>query len=152
MKLFDVVDNEIHAEYTGMYENAEEASKHYAPNIVFVDAPNWVFPGFGFDPSRSGDDRFIEPTSDSPGWVYYGNGTFWNPEQTRISERRDKHAETTNDTMQALRKIREGDNSIDWELWLKTLDDYNVAIEKTKNQKDYPLKVVYPEYPTKPTK
>lgn len=149
MKLFDVVDNEIHAEYTGMYENAEEASKHYAPNIVFVDAPNWVFPGFGFDPSKNGDDRFIEPTTDTPGWVYDGNGTFWNPEQTRINERRDKHAETTNDTMQALRKIREGDTSYDWSAWLDRLDAYNVAIEKTKEQEGYPLKVIYPKYPSR---
>lgn len=152
MKLFDVVYGEIHTEYTGEYANAEEASKHFAPDIVFVDAPDWVFPGFGFDPSRSGDDRFIEPTTDTPGWVYDGHGTFWNPEQTRINERRDLHAATTNDTLQALRKIREGDTSIDWESWLKTLDDYNVAIEETKNQRDYPLKVIYPEYPKKPTK
>ena len=73
-------------------------------------------------------------------------------EAERAMERKNRHAETTNDTMQALRKIREGDTTIDWKSWLKTLDDYNVAIEETKNQKDYPLKVIYPEYPKKPTK
>ena len=53
--------------------------------------------------------------------------------------------------MQAYRKLREGDKTIDWQAWLDTLDTYNVAIEKTKEQEGYPLKVTYPEYPTKPT-
>lgn len=150
MKIFDIVNNEVHAEYTGQYADAAEASSHYAPTIRFVDAPDWVFPGFGFDDSREGDARFVEPTTDTPGWVYDGHGTFWNPEATRASEREQKHAETTNDTMQALRKLREGDTSIDWQAWLDALDAYNLAIEETKNQADYPLKVTYPEYPKKP--
>ena len=150
MKVFEIVNGVCFKEYPE-YSSASEASKNYAPNIQFVDAPDNVWTGYGFDPTKAGDSRFIRPEL-SDGWVYDENGNPWNPEEQRAVERIGKHSETTNDTMQALRKIREGDTSIDWELWLKTLDDYNVAIEKTKNQKDYPLKVVYPEYPTKPTK
>lgn len=68
----------------------------------------------------------------------------------RDIERSGLHAETTNDTMQALRKLREGDTSTDWQAWLDALDAYNLAIEETKNQEGYPLKVTYPEYPKKP--
>lgn len=75
------------------------------------------------------------------------SGTWTDP--LRSVERRILHADTTDDTMQAFRKLREGDKTVDWQAWLDTLDAYNVAIEETKDQKGYPLKVVYPECPAK---
>ena len=72
-------------------------------------------------------------------------------EPLRSVERTILHSATTDDTMQAYRKLRQGDQTIDWQAWLDALDAYNVAIEKTKEQEGYPLKVTYPEYPTKPT-
>lgn len=77
------------------------------------------------------------------------SGTWTEP--LRSVERTILHSATTDDTMQAYRKLRQGDKTIDWQAWLDTLDAYNVAIEETQNQPDYPLKVTYPEYPTKPT-
>lgn len=72
-------------------------------------------------------------------------------EPLRSVERTILHSATTDDTMQAYRKLRQGDKTIDWQAWLDTLDAYNVAIEETKSQEGYPQKVTYPEYPTKPT-
>lgn len=77
------------------------------------------------------------------------SGTWTEP--LRSVERTNLHSATTDDTMQAYRKMRQGDKTMDWQAWLDTLDAYNVAIEETKNQEGYPLKVTYPEYPTKPT-
>ena len=77
------------------------------------------------------------------------SGTWTGP--LRSVERTILHSATTDDTMQAYRKLRQGDKTIDWQAWLDTLDAYNVAIEQTKEQEGYPLKVEYPEYPTKPT-
>lgn len=151
MKVFQILNGLCHREYPE-YKSAEEARRFFAPTIVFVDAPNWVWEGYGFDGSKSGDNRFIRPAL-SEGWTYdEETGLPRQYEAERAMERKNRHAETTNDTMQALRKIREGDNSIDWAKWLDMLDAYNLAIEETKNQKDYPLKVIYPEYPTRPTK
>lgn len=59
------------------------------------------------------------------------------------------HERSTNDTLQALRKIREGDTSYDWQGWLDKLDAYNKAVSDTKNQPTYPDKVEYPQYPTR---
>lgn len=59
------------------------------------------------------------------------------------------HTRTSDDTLQALRKIREGDTSYDWQAWLDKLDAYNKAVEDTKNQDTYPESVVYPEYPSR---
>lgn len=149
MKVMEILNNTVHREYPE-YESAEEARKHFAPNIVFVDAPDTVWEGYGFDPSKQGDARFIRPLLNE-GWEYDESGLPWNPEEHRSNERKMMHSETTDDTMQALRKIREGDTTIDWSAWLDTLDAYNVAIEETRNQPGYPNKVVYPEYPKKPT-
>lgn len=77
------------------------------------------------------------------------SGTWTEP--LRSVERTILHSATTDDTMQAYRKLRQGDKTIDWQAWLDTLDAYNVAIEETKNQESYPLTVSYPPYPTKPT-
>lgn len=115
-----------------------------------MDAPDNVWEGFGFDPGQIGDARFIRPELNE-GWVYDDNNHPWNPEAQREVERKQKHSATTDDTMQALRKLREGDTSIDWQAWLDALDAYNLAIEATKAQADYPLKVVYPDYPVRPT-
>lgn len=150
MKIVEIVDGKVHREYPELH-SLEEAYQTYAKTLTFVECPDNVFPGFGFDSSKQGADRFIRPILED-GWEYDEGGHPWNPEAHRFNERMTFHAETTNDTMQALRKIREGDTSIDWSKWLDMLDAYNVAIEETKNQKDYPLKVVYPDYPKKPTK
>lgn len=149
MKVVEVRNGIVQREYTE-YTTAEEARRHFAPNIEFADAPDTVWPGYGFDPGKRGDARFIRPLLNE-GWDYDENGQPWNPEEHRSNERRMLHSKTTNDTMQALRKIREGDTSIDWDSWLAALDAYNLAIEDTRHQEGYPNKVVYPEYPEKPS-
>ena len=149
MKVVEIVKNRVHKEYPE-YSDAREARSHFSPNIHFEDAPDYVWPGFGFDSSKMGDERFIRPLLNE-GWEYDEEGFPWNPEEHRSAERKRLHSETTDDTLQALRKIREGDTTIDWSAWLDTLDAYNVAIEETRNQPGYPNKVVYPEYPKKPT-
>ena len=148
-KIFEIVNDRVHKEYP-QYDTVSEAYDHYSRDLTFVEAPDNVWVGFGFDSSKVGDERFIRPEL-SEGWVYDEMNRPWNPEATRSSERKQLHSETTDDTMQAYRKLREGDKTIDWQAWLDALDAYNVAIEETKNQEGYPLDVSYPEYPTKPT-
>ena len=152
MKVFEIENGHLKC-WLRKFQNIEEARKYIAPSIEMVEAPDYVYTTWGYDPSKTGDARFIKPeTNQGDGWVYNEeNGSFWNPEAQRESERRRLHSETTDDTMQAYRKLRQGDKTIDWQAWLDTLDAYNVAIEETKNQEGYPLKVTYPEYPTKPT-
>lgn len=146
-KVFLIVDNHCQREYPE-YENAYDASKNFAPNMLFVDAPDYVWPGWGFDPDKEDDERFVRPELEE-GWIYDENGMPYNVEEERAQERKNFHQRTTNDTLMALRKIREGDKSYDWDGWLNKLDDYNLAIEETKNQPDYPLAVKYPKYPTR---
>lgn len=146
MKTVQISNDTVYKVYPE-YDSASEARKHYAPNIVFEDAPDDVFEGCIYK-----DGVFSRPELEE-GWGW--DDSSYPPYPYNVLDRRGEertrlHAETTNDTLQALRKIREGDTSIDWQAWLDRLDAYNVAVEKTKEQADYPLKVVYPEYPTKP--
>lgn len=151
MKVLEIVENRVARDYSSDYGSVEEAYRYFSTDIEFVEAPDFVFPGWGYDRAQKGDARFLKP-SVGVGLAYDdATGSVWNPEEVQSMERTRLHAETTNDTLQALRKIREGDTTIDWEAWLRALDDYNVAIEETRNQPGYPLKVEYPEYPKKPT-
>ena len=146
-KVFEIVNGRVHKEYPE-FDSSSEAYKVFSKMLLFVDAPDIVFEGFGYDETKEGDERFIRPEL-SEGWVYDENNIPWKPEDTRKTERVMLHSSSTNDTLQALRKLREGDTSYDWQGWLDKLDAYNVAIEKTKEQEGYPLKVIYPEYPTR---
>ena len=152
MKVFEIENGHLKC-WLRKFQSIEEARKYIAPSIEMVEAPDYVYTTWGYDPSKTGDARFIKPeTNQGDGWVYNEeNGSFWNPEAQRSTERRQRHIETTNDTLEALRKIRSGDTSIDWQAWLDALDEYNREISATKEQEGYPNQVVYPDYPVKPT-
>lgn len=150
MKVVEIVDNTVHKVYE-QYASLAEARQYYASNIHLEEAPDDVFEGWGFNPNVSGDARYAKPSL-LDGFEFDENGNIWHPERMRRDERKHLHSETSDDTLEALRKIREGDQTIDWSAWLDQLDAYNLAIEATKEQEGYPLKVKYPEYPVKPAK
>lgn len=134
----------FHENVTGLFGSIEEAIASYGEFI----AP---FKLIEYDGAEN-------PTY---GWRYL-DGVWYKPEQNgseydvkdgcfypHDEYRRILHERTSNDTLQAMRKIREGDKSYDWQAWLNKLDDYNLAIEKTQDQETYPNKVTYPEYPSR---
>lgn len=61
MKVFQIFDGICYCDYSHNYRSAAEASKYYTPQTVFVDAPDYVDVGWGFDGTKEGDERFIEP-------------------------------------------------------------------------------------------
>lgn len=150
MKVVEIKDNVVYKVYEE-YQTIQEARSRFSSKIQFEEAPDDVFESCIFHPDKTGSERFSRPPIE-PGWEWDESGPFpYDPVEKQSIERKRLHEATTNDTMQALRKLREGDKTIDWQAWLDALDAYNVAIEKTKEQEGYPLKVTYPEYPTKPT-
>lgn len=77
MKVFQIVRGFCHYDATHLYPNAAEAAKHYSPDTLWVDAPDYVFEGWGYDGVREGDDRFIQPEAPE-GWLYNPDtGTFY---------------------------------------------------------------------------
>lgn len=142
MTLYRVDSEGVAVEDVSMiFSSAEEAEETYGDGTVVVNAYPKVKIGWRWD-----GQKWTVPVE--PGMQYdTETDTLYPHDQYREI----LHSRTTNDTMQAYRKLRQGDKTIDWQAWLDELDAYNVAIEETQTQPDYPNKVEYPEYPTKPT-
>lgn len=62
MKIFQIAFGICHYDMTPLYRNAEDARQFYPPDSVIVDAPDYVFEGWGFDETAEGENRFIKPT------------------------------------------------------------------------------------------
>ena len=79
MKIFQIVNNIVHYDMTHLYSSVAVARSKYPPTVQIVEAPDYVFEGWGFDPNENGDNRFIKPTPPE-GWEYDdATGTFYDP-------------------------------------------------------------------------
>ena len=142
MSLFRInLDKVAVEDVSQLFPNAATAMESYGGDVLVLEAPSQVRIGWTWDGSE-----WHEPMREGYAYDRTTDSFYLHEEYRRIL-----HERTTNDTMQAYRKLRQGDKTIDWQVWLDALDAYNVEIEKTKEQETYPLKVTYPEYPIKPT-
>lgn len=79
-KIIQVLNGVCHWDATVQFPTLEATKGRFAPNIVFVEAPDYVFEGWGFDALAEGDARFIKPTVPE-GWLYDDEtGTFYREE------------------------------------------------------------------------
>lgn len=77
LKIVQIENGFVHWDATNMVPDLEWAASHYAENILFVEAPNYVFEGWGFDNTKEGDNRFVKPIPPE-GWLYDDKtGTFY---------------------------------------------------------------------------
>ena len=77
MKTFQILENLCHWDATQQFQTVEDTIGKFAPNIVFVSAPDFIFEGWGCDEGQTGDERFIKPTAPE-GWKYDdATGTFY---------------------------------------------------------------------------
>lgn len=75
MKVFQVIGGFCHWDATAVFPTAEATVGRFPPTDLFVDAPDYVFEGWGYDPSR--EDPFVKPETPD-GWVYDdATGTFY---------------------------------------------------------------------------
>lgn len=84
MKYIQVIDSIFYADLTG---SAPKEWLFEIPDIELIETPDYVFPGWGYDPTKEGDERFIKPTPPK-GWLYDdATGTFYEKNSTKPSER-----------------------------------------------------------------
>lgn len=87
MKIFQIFMGFCHWDATRKHPTLESTKGLYAPDIVFVEAPDYVFEGWGYDPDAEGDARFVQPTPPE-GWLYDPEtGTFYPETDTAPSKR-----------------------------------------------------------------
>lgn len=147
MKVVQIVNNQTYVIET-RWPTAEEARGHFAPNIEFEDAPDWVGIGFTFVPTGTTDEeRWLKPGLPK-GWTWDENGNPWEPEVSRTTERNSKIKRANADALVAYRAVREG--KTEWAQFIEDIEQYIADVEATVDQEGYPEKVVYPDYPAKP--
>lgn len=77
MKVFQIVDNFCHWDATAQFPCLQATVGRFPPTDIFVEAPDKVYEGWGYDPTAEGDERFIQPEPPA-GWLYdEGTGAFY---------------------------------------------------------------------------
>ena len=80
MKIFQIVNNICYYDATPVHPTLKSTEGKYPPDVLFVEAPDKVHEGWGYDETQAGDARFIQPTPPE-GWQYdEDTGTFYQGE------------------------------------------------------------------------
>ena len=61
MKIVQILGGFVHWDASASVPSLEAASRLFAADMIFVEAPDYVFEGWGFDPMQDGDARFVKP-------------------------------------------------------------------------------------------
>jgi len=69
MKVFQILDGICYHDVTPIHSTLNDTKGRYAPNINFIETPDFVFEGWGYDETKTNDARFIQPTPPE-GWGY----------------------------------------------------------------------------------
>lgn len=93
MKIFQILNSICWWDATSTVHTIEEAHEMFPPTDLFVEAPDYVFEGWGYDEHAKGDDRFIQPERPE-GWRYDAkSGTFSLEEKEPAEQLADMIAE-----------------------------------------------------------
>ena len=85
-KVFQILHGFCYWDATSVVGTVERSKETFAPTLRFEDAPWYVRPGWAFDDTKEGDDRFIQPTPPE-GWGYdLERGVFYPLEGTEVEE------------------------------------------------------------------
>lgn len=88
MKVFQIENNICYWDASNKFPTVESTVGYFPPELLFVEAPNYVFEGWGYI-----DGEFIQPTAPD-GWIYNENtGTFY-PEDYDINMQSDEPDES----------------------------------------------------------
>lgn len=100
MKIIQISHNICYYDATPVFPTLKQTSGRFPPDVVFVEAPDYVFEGWGYDSTKEGDERFIKPAPPE-GWLYDdATGTFYPegevaPSQRPTTEQRVESLETS---------------------------------------------------------
>ncbi len=114
------------------YNTLEEASECYAPDIILREVPDDIPEGTGYDFKT---DSLV------------ANNALIRHRSNEIAGRKKAIEQ---DYLSALKAIRKGDTSKDWEAKATAIEAYLDALDAVPSQAGYPITVEWPEYPTKP--
>ena len=77
MKVFQIENNICYWDATKQFPNVDATIGRFPAALLFVEAPDYVFEGWGYDPDAEGEECFLKPTPPE-GWLYDDEtGTFY---------------------------------------------------------------------------
>jgi hypothetical protein len=77
MKVFQIKNNSCYHDATSKFPTVAATVGRFPPSVLFVEAPDYVREGWGYDASTDGDERFLQPQPPE-GWLYdIETGTFY---------------------------------------------------------------------------
>lgn len=86
MKVFQIKDNTCYHDTTAKFPTASATVGRFPPNVLFVEAPDYVREGWGYDADKDGESRFLQPHPPE-GWLYdLESGTFYPEDETPPSQ------------------------------------------------------------------
>ena len=86
MKIMQIVNGICYSDITRKFPTVQSTIGFFPTDILFVETPEYVFEGWGYDHTKEGDDRFIKPTA-TEGWLYDdATGTFYEEGTTAHSK------------------------------------------------------------------
>lgn len=87
VKIFQIASNICHYDATPYFPTLESTLGRFPPSDLFVEAPDYVFEGWGYDATKEGDERFVKPTPPE-GWLYDdATGTFYPEDEIAPSQK-----------------------------------------------------------------
>lgn len=87
MKIMQISNNICYYDATPIFPTLKQTSGRFPPDVLFVEAPDYVFEGWGYDSAKEGDERFIKPTPPE-GWLYDdATGTFYPEDEIAPSQK-----------------------------------------------------------------
>lgn len=101
MRIFQIQDSLCRWDATNSVTSIEAVREIYSPDIVFVEAPDYVREGWGYDNLAEGDARFLRPVPPD-GYLYdEETGTFYPDESNNAKN----EVETLTETIEKMRAM-----------------------------------------------
>lgn len=103
MKIFQILDGICYYDATAVHPTLESTVGKYPPDVIFVEAPDYVFENWGYDETKVGYERFIQPTPPE-GWKYNtetGGFELINPPEPEVNTNPITELQTQNKQLEA---------------------------------------------------
>ena len=116
-RVFQIVNDICFYDATRVHRDLASTVGKYPPDVLFVEAPDYVREGWGYDAAKEGDERFIMPTAPK-GWEYdMETGTFYELAKFNENQRERNYRCRT--------VTEEGEFLIPWDNRALTVDQAN---------------------------
>lgn len=87
MKIVQIIGNIVWWDASSVVSSLDDARDKFAPDLVFVEAPDEVREGWGYNPEAEGENRFLRPLAPA-GYVYDEKTGTIVPEDKRTDKKR----------------------------------------------------------------